>query len=123
MSNGDVEKELTNTKDNTIIEGQIELGSAKHWYMEPHAVLAVLGEDSELNLFATAQDIVFTQSNAVASTGIPRSKVSVKIRRLWGSFGGKPSLPFIASVCVDVNKLNKSQTLKEICFSCLLLSC
>ena len=77
MDSSDEEKELT-TQNTTLLKEKLNFEVQNIGTWNHIAVLAVPGEYGELNLFATAQDIVSTQFNAAAATGLPRSKVSVK---------------------------------------------
>ena len=57
---------------------------AKHYYMEPHAAFAIPQERDEMLVYVTSQDLKAEQDNIAIATGIPISKISVKVRRVGG---------------------------------------
>ncbi len=65
----------------------------EHFYMEPHAALAIPhGEKDEMTVWATSQDLNAMQLNIARVLKIPMNKVRVVTRRLGGGFGGKERL-------------------------------
>jgi len=106
VDNGKVDEEMNSTENETF-EGQVEVGGAKHYYMEPHAVLCIPEEGNEMLIYAATQDVKSEQDNCSAATGIPRNKLHVKTKRVGGSFGGKGGSGFYAAVAVACHKLRK----------------
>jgi xanthine dehydrogenase YagR molybdenum-binding subunit len=60
-----------------------------HNAMEPHATLAVWGEDGTLTLYDSTQMVVGTRKLASLVLGIPEEKINVVCEFLGGGFGGK----------------------------------
>eukprot|EP00931_Biecheleriopsis_adriatica_P041469 TRINITY_DN23695_c0_g1_i1.p1 TRINITY_DN23695_c0_g1~~TRINITY_DN23695_c0_g1_i1.p1 ORF type:complete len:1513 (-),score=324.42 TRINITY_DN23695_c0_g1_i1:62-4153(-) len=90
---GDVEAALESCRSTgAVVEGEFSLGGQEHWYLEPHALLAVPGEFGEMTIHTTTQCVQKTQRVVASCLGVPCSKVVVKVKRMGGGFGGKETL-------------------------------
>lgn len=71
-------------------EGVCRLGGQEHFYLETHGVLAIpKGEDNEMEVYSSTQNPTEAQSEIAMALGIPQNRVTCKVKRLGGGFGGK----------------------------------
>eukprot|EP01050_Picozoa_sp_SAG11_P025715 SAG11_NODE_5897_length_1438_cov_1.411501_1_plen_397_part_00 len=106
--NGDVEAVLK--RPNTVVvEGDLTMNGQEHWYTEPHALTLVPGEDEEMTVITCTQCVMKTQKAVAGVLGVNEAKVSVKVKRLGGAFGGKEVLTvhMAAIAAVAARKLNR----------------
>ncbi|GCC33141.1 aldehyde oxidase 1-like isoform X2 [Chiloscyllium punctatum] len=88
LGNGNVDAAFE--KADQQVEGQIHIGGQEHFYMETHSILVVpKNEDREVEVVCSTQDPNFTQSLVAETLGIPYNRVTVRVKRIGGSFGGK----------------------------------
>jgi len=87
VARGDVEEGFS--KSDVIIEGEFEVGGAFHWYMEPQSAYAIPREDGGILVQGTTQGAGSAQEAISKALGIPLKDVTVQVKRLGGSFGGK----------------------------------
>ena len=71
------------------IEGAYTMPDRHHNPMEPHATLAVWGEDGTLTLYDSTQMVVGTKKLVALVLGLPEHKITVICEFLGGGFGGK----------------------------------
>ncbi|XP_067892260.1 aldehyde oxidase 1-like isoform X2 [Heterodontus francisci] len=93
------------------LEGQIHIGGQEHFYMETHCVLVIpKGEDREIEMVCTTQHPTFCQAVVAESLGIPSNRVTVRVKRIGGAFGGKLSKASIiaAITAVAAHKTGRS---------------
>nr|XP_006820662.1 PREDICTED: xanthine dehydrogenase/oxidase-like [Saccoglossus kowalevskii] len=81
-----------------VIEGEIFLGGQNHYYMEPQCCIVRPGENGEITVFTSCQNLLVVQTRIADTLGIPISKVTCRTRRLGGAFGGKQT--FAASLAM-----------------------
>ncbi|XP_071497121.1 xanthine dehydrogenase/oxidase-like [Diadema antillarum] len=108
LQRGDPE-EVFSTCDH-VIEGELSIGGQEHFYLETQCALVVpKGEDSELEVFAAAQDPTAVQKMVAGVLDVPRNRITCRVKRLGGGFGGKEIKASIAaSACaVAANKLQR----------------
>ncbi|KAH3841169.1 xanthine dehydrogenase/oxidase-like isoform X2 [Dreissena polymorpha] len=91
MCEGDVEAALTSAS--YTFEGEYGTGLQDHFYMEPQASVARVREDNEVEVCVTTQNIATVQGALANLLGVTSNKVTVKVKRLGGSFGGKDVIP------------------------------
>jgi len=86
-------------KSTTIVEGEFEIGTQYHVYMETLAAVCYPTEDG-MEVYCTSQDISAVQAAVASSLNILNSQVNVVVRRLGGAYGGKISRgTHIATAC------------------------
>uniref|UniRef100_A0A0N4ZXA3 xanthine dehydrogenase n=1 Tax=Parastrongyloides trichosuri TaxID=131310 RepID=A0A0N4ZXA3_PARTI len=74
-----------------VIEGEIRMGGQEHFYLETSQVLVIPGERDEMEVISSTQCVNDTQKDVCKALNIPLHKVSVKVKRIGGGFGGKES--------------------------------
>lgn len=73
-----------------IVEGEIEMGGQEHFYLETQGCLVVPKiEDNEYEVYASSQAPNSIQTEVSRTVGVPANRVSVRIKRVGGGFGGK----------------------------------
>lgn len=98
ISRGNVEKGFT--ESDHVIEGEIKISGQDHFYLETQCALAVPKEEHELEIFSSTQDPTGTQHLVSHILGIPLNRITVKVKRLGGGFGGKESRGMLVSLPV-----------------------
>ncbi|HEY2136089.1 MAG TPA: xanthine dehydrogenase family protein molybdopterin-binding subunit [Xanthobacteraceae bacterium] len=84
---GDAETAIANAA--VRIDGAYTLPDRHHNPMEPHATLAVWGEDGTLTLYDSTQMVVGTKKLVALVLDVPEEKINVVCEFLGGGFGGK----------------------------------
>jgi xanthine dehydrogenase YagR molybdenum-binding subunit len=84
---GDAETAIANAP--IRIDGAYTMPDRHHNPMEPHATLAVWGEDGALTLYDSTQMVVGTKKLVALVLGLPEEKITVICEFLGGGFGGK----------------------------------
>ena len=77
------------------LEGSFSMGGQDHFYLETHIALAIPHENSEFTIWSSTQHPTEVQHGVSNVLNIPAAKISSKVRRLGGGFGGKESQPTI----------------------------
>ncbi|XP_061899697.1 aldehyde oxidase 1-like isoform X1 [Entelurus aequoreus] len=73
-----------------VHEGEIRIGGQEHFYMETQSMLVVpVGEERELNVYASSQWPTALQMAVAETLAIPCNRVICHVKRLGGAFGGK----------------------------------
>uniref|UniRef100_A0A8C5T142 xanthine dehydrogenase n=1 Tax=Laticauda laticaudata TaxID=8630 RepID=A0A8C5T142_LATLA len=86
-----------------IVEGEMHIGGQEHFYLETHCTIAVpKGEDGEMELFVSTQNLAKTQDLVANALGVPANRILVRVKRMGGGFGGKESRSIILSTVVAV---------------------
>lgn len=109
IKRGNVEK-VFKDKDLLIVEGELKTGAQDHFYLETHAVLAVpTMEDGEMQIFASTQNASETQLNVAHALNLPMNKVTVKVKRMGGGFGGKETrgIPLAMAAAFAADKMGR----------------
>lgn len=93
----------------TTIEGELELGSQYHYYMETLSAVCRPKEDKQIQLWVTSQWMDFTQSLVASTLGIPKNHIDMEVKRLGGGYGGKctPAMWIACATAVASWKVNK----------------
>lgn len=89
MIRGDVDEAFKNADH--IVEGECRMGGQEHFYLETHAAIAMPKDPDEIEVISSTQHPSETQKLIAHVLGIPLAKVSVKVKRMGGGFGGKES--------------------------------
>lgn len=67
------------------------MGGQEHFYLETQCTVAVPKEELELEIFSSTQDATGTQHLVAHVLDVPINRVTVRVKRLGGGFGGKES--------------------------------
>ncbi|XP_077983142.1 xanthine dehydrogenase/oxidase-like [Glandiceps talaboti] len=107
LDNGNVEQELK--QSDYVIEGEVHIGGQSHFYMETQTCIAKPQEKDELTIIASTQDLMGAQQLVADTLGVPAHKVTCKVRRVGGGFGGKVfrTRAIVAACAVAANKVWK----------------
>ena len=90
-------------EDLLVFEGECRIGGQEHFYLETHGCLVVpRGEDNELDVYSSTQHPTETQSEIAHALGLPFSRITCKVKRLGGGFGGKETRATFLAVTVAV---------------------
>ncbi|CAG7859685.1 unnamed protein product [Brassica rapa] len=90
LRKGDVELCFQSCQCDRIIEGEVQMGSQEHFYMEPHGSLVWTSDGgNEVHMISSTQDPHRHQLYVSHVLGLPMSKVVCKTKRIGGGFGGK----------------------------------
>ncbi|CAF2034731.1 BnaA09g00610D [Brassica napus] len=90
LKKGDVEICFQSGQCDRIIEGEVQMGSQEHFYMEPHGSLVWTSDGgNEVHMISSTQDPHRHQLYVSHVLGLPMSKVVCKTKRIGGGFGGK----------------------------------
>ncbi|KFR05533.1 Xanthine dehydrogenase/oxidase [Nipponia nippon] len=101
INKGDVKKGFE--ESDHILEGEMYLGGQEHFYLETHCTVAVpKGEDGEMELFVSTQNLMKTQEFAANALGVPSNRIVVRVKRMGGGFGGKETRNTILTTAVAV---------------------
>ncbi|XP_063595741.1 xanthine dehydrogenase/oxidase-like [Penaeus indicus] len=108
INQGDVEQGFSASPH--VLEGEMHVGGQEHFYLETNAHLAVPRcEDGGMDVFSSTQNPTLTQQLVARALGIACNKVTCRVKRMGGGFGGKEtrnnsvSLP----ICVAASVLKR----------------
>ncbi len=97
LKKGDALKKINNSK--YVIEDEITIGGQDHFYLEGQISLVIPDEDNKFTVWSSTQHPTEVQHCVANVLGISQAKVTSKVRRLGGGFGGKESqASIIASI-------------------------
>jgi len=71
------------------IVGNTVTGGQKHFYMECQACVCTPQEDGRMEVLAGTQDPAYAQTTIAIILGRPANRITAKVRRVGGAFGGK----------------------------------
>jgi len=91
------------------IEGEARIGGQEHYYLESSGVICTPGEDDEMHVMGTTQNLNKTQEYVARVLGVGAHKVVATTKRLGGGFGGKETrtMHLIAAAAVTARHLGK----------------
>ncbi|GAA6053650.1 hypothetical protein JCM3770_001680 [Rhodotorula araucariae] len=98
------------TEAEHTLSGTTITPSQEHFYLETQTCIAVPKlESGEMEVYSSTQALTKTQQVVAQVTGVPRSRVVAKVKRMGGGFGGKESRTcMLAAVCaVAAKKLRR----------------
>lgn len=72
-----------------VVEGECRMGGQEHFYLETHAAIAIPRDADELELFCSSQHPSEIQKLVAHVCSMPISKVTSRVKRMGGGFGGK----------------------------------
>jgi xanthine dehydrogenase/oxidase len=121
---GDVDKAFESGECDHIYEGDIRIGGQEHFYLETMGALAIPGENGEMLIYSSSQNLTETQKVAAHALGVPSSKVVTKVKRIGGGFGGKESRTSTISAVAAIAARDLNQPVRlilnrdsDFCFS------
>ncbi|CAI4229586.1 unnamed protein product [Auanema sp. JU1783] len=79
------------------VEGEVKMGGQEHFYLETAQCIVIPHEDEELEIIASTQGVNDVQMETAKILGIPAHKITARVRRIGGGFGGKESTTAILS--------------------------
>ncbi len=71
------------------LSGQIRAAGQDHFFLEPHAALAIPTEGGALHIIASTEDPAGVQQVVAEMLDLSSNAVTVEVRRIGGGFGGK----------------------------------
>ncbi|XP_006910426.1 xanthine dehydrogenase/oxidase [Pteropus alecto] len=84
-----------------VVSGELHIGGQEHFYLETHCTIAVpKGEAGEMELIASTQNTMKTQSFIASMLGVPENRIVVRVKRTGGGFGGKETRSTVVSTAV-----------------------
>lgn len=89
IKKGDVDRAFEEA--DVIVEGECRMGGQEHFYLETHAAIAIPHDTDELEVICSTQHPTEVQKLVAHVTGLPQSRVTAKVKRMGGGFGGKES--------------------------------
>ncbi|GAO17406.1 hypothetical protein UVI_02024150 [Ustilaginoidea virens] len=99
IKKGDAEAAFKNCDH--IFTGTARMGGQEHFYLETMACVAVpKREDGEMEIFASTQNTSETQVFAAQVCNVPANRITVRVKRLGGGFGGKETRSVLLSSSV-----------------------
>eukprot|EP01080_Neovahlkampfia_damariscottae_P005713 gene5713-9533_t len=123
IHDGDVDAAFKNDCDH-IIEGEIKMGGQEHFYLETMGCIAYPGENDEMLIVSSSQNLTETQKVVAHVLGLSDHKIVAKVKRIGGGFGGKETRtnPLSAVAAVAAKDLNQPIRLilnrdSDFCFS------
>nr|XP_022900114.1 xanthine dehydrogenase [Onthophagus taurus] len=108
ITSGDIEKGFKEAKH--VVEGDCRTGGQEHFYFETQAVIALpKKEDNEMEIYCSTQHPTELCATLSEVLNIPQNKLTCKVKRIGGGFGGKESKAcnIAIPVCVAAYKTQK----------------
>ncbi|XP_048259580.1 xanthine dehydrogenase/oxidase-like isoform X3 [Haliotis rufescens] len=108
LSRGDLEVGFS--QSDHFLEGEIEIGSQEHFYLETQAAAAIPSrEEGVMELYTNSQFPSQIQHTVAETLGVRANKVISRVKRIGGGFGGKQSrtISVALPVAVAANKLRR----------------
>jgi xanthine dehydrogenase/oxidase len=86
LKQGDIEAGFAHSK--VVVSGRVDIHGQSHFYLEPHNAL-VVPKDGGLEIYASTQSPSNVVDHVSRLLGVSDNKISVRVGRLGGGFGGK----------------------------------
>ena len=104
---GDVDSALKSAPH--TLSGMVPSGGITHFYMEKQSAVAIPEEGSRMVVHTSTQNPDGARRTVATVLGVDGSKVTTKMRRAGGAYGGKltRSLPIAALAAVAARKTNR----------------
>jgi xanthine dehydrogenase/oxidase len=83
-------------KADHVLEGWWHMGGQEQFYIETNATLVIPHPEDEMEVWSSTQNPSETQVFVASALGIPQNRVTCRVRRLGGGFGGKET----RSICL-----------------------
>ena len=92
-----------------VFSGVARCGGQEHFYLETQACVCIpKPEDGEMEVWSSTQNPTETQAYVAAVTGVAANKVTARVKRLGGGFGGKETRSFqLACIVATAAKKTK----------------
>ncbi|KAF0505922.1 xanthine dehydrogenase [Gigaspora margarita] len=100
LARGDIEKGFQEADH--IFEGEARSGAQEHFYMETNTAFIIPKEDDEFEVHSGTQVPTSTQGNIAEVLGIAANKVTCRVKRVGGAFGGKETKGLLISMGLAV---------------------
>ncbi len=91
ISRGDVDAGMS--ESSSRFQGELEIGSQEHFYLETQAALAYIDDSGQLFIESSTQHPSETQEVVARVLGKQSNEVCVEAQRMGGAFGGKEMQP------------------------------
>ncbi|RIB05019.1 Molybdopterin-binding domain of aldehyde dehydrogenase-domain-containing protein, partial [Gigaspora rosea] len=86
-----------------IFEGEARSGAQEHFYLETNASLVIPKEDDEFEVHSGCQNPTSPQERIADVLGIAANKVTSRVKRVGGAFGGKETKSLYVSTALAVS--------------------
>ncbi|XP_046415103.1 xanthine dehydrogenase isoform X1 [Neodiprion fabricii] len=83
-----------------VLEGEVRMGGQEHFYLETHASIAVPHEEDEIEVFCSSQHPSEIQKLVAHVLHVPINRVTARVKRMGGGFGGKESRGMLVALPV-----------------------
>ncbi|UJR10272.1 hypothetical protein I4U23_014479 [Adineta vaga] len=106
LNKGDVEKCFHNAEH--ILEDTIYIGGQEHFYMETNSFIVIPShDDQEITLYSGTQTLAELQELAALVLNRDSNRITCRVKRIGGAFGGKESrcAPLCLAVAVAAVKV------------------
>ena len=92
-----------------MVEGEFEVNTQYHFYMETQTVLARPSEKGQIDMVSATQWLENTQRMVAQALGKAENLINVQVRRVGGAYGGKTRITghVAAATAVAATKLNR----------------
>jgi xanthine dehydrogenase/oxidase len=87
------------------------MGGQEHFYLETGGSLVIPRED-EYEVFSSCQNMRELQEHVAEVLGIPSNRVTARVKRLGGGFGGKETRPVHLAGCLAVAAQKTGQPIR-----------
>ena len=81
-----------------FVTGRQAVGAQVHFYMETQTCLALPGEEGHMALRSSTQDADQVHGAVAGVLELPMNKVSVRVKRVGGAYGGKCNSPVFVAI-------------------------
>ncbi|XP_077980210.1 xanthine dehydrogenase/oxidase-like [Glandiceps talaboti] len=107
QEHGNIDEEFE--KSDFVIEGEVYMSGQCQYYMETQSCIAKPQERDEMLVIGSTQNLMGVQLVTASALGVSANKVTCKVRRLGGGFGGKlfGALRVIPACAVAAKKVGK----------------
>ncbi|XP_059473955.1 xanthine dehydrogenase [Neocloeon triangulifer] len=90
------------------LSGEVHMGGQDHFYLETHCTFA-LPKEEELEIYCSTQNPAEIQKLVAHMVGVPLNRVTCRVKRIGGGFGGKESRGVLVAlpVALAAHKLRR----------------
>lgn len=111
VASGSMEK--AETEADFVVEGGCETGSQEHMYLEPQSTVVVpRKEQHEVDIVSSTQGVTQVQDEIAKFLGLESSRISVRVKRAGGGFGGKATNSIITAGIAAVGAWKTNQPVR-----------
>ncbi|CAH1792496.1 unnamed protein product [Owenia fusiformis] len=113
LKHGDIDKAFQ--ESDVTIEGEIAMNGQEHFYMETQVCRVVpTGEEQELEIVSSTQFLSEVQTGVSNLLNVPKNRLTVKIKRLGGGFGGKEESPIYVAAIASIAALKYNKPVRLV---------